>query len=51
MSVFSNGNVQLNMLDDFKAKVQRSKWLETAQVLTIEEEELEGEEEEEEETE
>ncbi|HZV39195.1 MAG TPA: hypothetical protein VFF96_10665, partial [Pseudoxanthomonas sp.] len=47
MSVFSNGNVQLNVLDDFKAQVQREKWLETVQVLTIEEEELEeGDEEE-----
>lgn len=49
MSVFSNGNVQLNVLDDFKAQVQREKWLETVQVLTVEEEELEDGDEEEEE--
>jgi hypothetical protein len=39
MSVFSNGNVQLNIHDDFKAKLQRDKWLGTLQVLTVEEEE------------
>ncbi|MCE6990535.1 M61 family metallopeptidase [Dyadobacter sp. CY323] len=41
MSTFSNGNIQLNVLDDFKAKIQRDKWLETVQVLTAEEEEEE----------
>ncbi|TLV00268.1 M61 family metallopeptidase [Dyadobacter luticola] len=39
MSTFSNGNIQLNVLDDFKAKLQRDKWLSTSQVLSIEEEE------------
>jgi predicted metalloprotease with PDZ domain len=41
MSTFSNGNIQLNVLDDFKAKIQRDKWLGTVQVLTAEEEEEE----------
>ncbi|WAC11375.1 M61 family metallopeptidase [Dyadobacter pollutisoli] len=39
MSTFSNGNIQLNVLDDFKAKLQRDKWLATVQVLSLEEEE------------
>ncbi|WP_159468779.1 M61 family metallopeptidase [Dyadobacter sp. 3J3] len=39
MTVFSNGNIQLNVQDDFRAKVQRDKWLETRQVLSEEEEE------------
>jgi predicted metalloprotease with PDZ domain len=39
MSTFSNGNIQLNVLDDFKAKLQRDKWLATVQVLSAEEEE------------
>jgi predicted metalloprotease with PDZ domain len=39
MSIFSNGNIQLNVLDDFKAKLQRDKWLATVQVLSVEEEE------------
>jgi predicted metalloprotease with PDZ domain len=39
MSTFSNGNIQLQVQDDFKAKVQRDKWLETRQKLTGEEEE------------
>jgi predicted metalloprotease with PDZ domain len=39
MSVFSNGNIQLNMHEDFKAKIQRDKWLGTVQVLSVEEEE------------
>jgi predicted metalloprotease with PDZ domain len=37
MSTFSNGNIQLNVMDNFKAKLQRDKWLETLQVLTAEE--------------
>ena len=41
MTIFSNGNIQLNVQDDFKAKVQRDKWLETRQVLSEEEEEEE----------
>ena len=43
MSVFSNGNIQLNVLDDFRAKLQRDKWLTTVQVLTVQEEEEEEE--------
>ncbi|WP_439557215.1 M61 family metallopeptidase [Dyadobacter sp.] len=39
MSVFSNGNIQLNVMDDFRGKLQRDKWLATAQVLTVQEEE------------
>lgn len=39
MTIFSNGNIQLNVQDDFRAKVQRDKWLETRQVLSEEEEE------------
>ena len=39
MSTFSNGNIQLNVMDNFKAKLQRDKWLETLQVLSVEEEE------------
>ncbi|MCF2446077.1 M61 family peptidase [Dyadobacter sp. CY345] len=39
MTTFSNGNIQLNVQDDFKAKIQRDKWLETRQVLSDEEEE------------
>jgi predicted metalloprotease with PDZ domain len=39
MSVFSNGNIQLNVLDDFRAKLQRDKWLTTVQILTVQEEE------------
>ena len=41
MSIFTNGNIQLNVHDDFKAKLQRDKWLSTSQVLSIEEEEEE----------
>ncbi|SKC15108.1 M61 family metallopeptidase [Dyadobacter psychrophilus] len=43
MSTFSNGNIQLNVMDNFKAKLQRDKWLETVQVLTAEEKEEEEE--------
>jgi len=39
MTTFSNGNIQLNVQDDFKAKIQRDKWLETRQILSDEEEE------------
>lgn len=39
MTIFSNGNIQLNVQDDFRAKVQRDLWLETRQVLSEEEEE------------
>lgn len=39
MTTFSNGNIQLNVQDDFKAKIQRDQWLETRQVLSDEEEE------------
>ena len=39
MTTFSNGNIQLNILDDFKAQLQRDKWLSTVQVLSEEEEE------------
>jgi predicted metalloprotease with PDZ domain len=31
MSTFSNGNIQLNVLDDFKAAQQRERWLATSQ--------------------
>jgi predicted metalloprotease with PDZ domain len=31
MSTFSNGNIQLNILDDFKAAQQRERWLATSQ--------------------
>jgi predicted metalloprotease with PDZ domain len=31
MSVFSNGNVQLNVMEDPRAEVQRDKWLQTVQ--------------------
>ncbi|WP_149241639.1 M61 family metallopeptidase [Dyadobacter sp. 32] len=31
MSVFSNGSIQLNVMDDLRAKVQRDKWLKTVQ--------------------
>lgn len=41
MTIFSNGNVQLNVMDDFRGKLQRDKWLTTAQVLTEEEEDEE----------
>lgn len=41
MTIFSNGNIQLNVQDDFRAKIQRDKWLETRQVLSEEEEEEE----------
>lgn len=37
MSTFSNGNIQLNVMEDFKAQAQRNKWLETLQVLSAEE--------------
>lgn len=39
MTTFSNGNIQLHVQDDFKAKIQRDKWLATNQVLSEEEEE------------
>jgi predicted metalloprotease with PDZ domain len=39
MTTFSNGNIQLNVLDDFRAKTQREKWLTSVQVLSEEEEE------------
>lgn len=39
MTIFSNGNIQLNIQDDFRAKIQRDKWLETRQVLSEAEEE------------
>jgi predicted metalloprotease with PDZ domain len=39
MTIFSNGNIQLNVQDDFRAKMQRDKWLETRQDLSGEEEE------------
>lgn len=38
MTTFSNGNVQLNVLDDFRAKMQRDKWLATVQIPSDEEE-------------
>ncbi|MCE7062423.1 M61 family metallopeptidase [Dyadobacter sp. CY343] len=41
MSVFSNGNIQLNVMDDFRGKLQRDKWLTTSQVLSVQEEEEE----------
>jgi predicted metalloprotease with PDZ domain len=39
MTTFSNGHIQLNVLDDFRAQVQREKWLSTVQELTEDEEE------------
>jgi predicted metalloprotease with PDZ domain len=39
MSTFSNGGIQLEVQDDFKAKVQRDKWLQTKQKLVETEEE------------
>ena len=39
MTTFTNGNIQLNVLDDFKAQLQRDKWLSTVKVLSEEEEE------------
>ncbi|CAG5012879.1 hypothetical protein DYBT9275_05267 [Dyadobacter sp. CECT 9275] len=39
MTIFSNGNVQLNVHEDFKAQLQRSIWLSTTQQLTPSEEE------------
>ncbi|MCE7067336.1 M61 family metallopeptidase [Dyadobacter sp. CY326] len=44
MSTFSNGNIQLNVLDDFKAKLQRDKWLTTLQSVEDQKEEKEEEE-------
>ncbi|MCE7043554.1 M61 family metallopeptidase [Dyadobacter sp. CY312] len=38
MTTFSNGNIQLNVMDDFRAKMQRDKWLSTVQSLSEEEE-------------
>jgi predicted metalloprotease with PDZ domain len=43
MTTFSNGNIQLNVLDDFRAQFQRDKWLSSVEVLP-EEEEVEEEE-------
>ncbi|NIJ55536.1 M61 family metallopeptidase [Dyadobacter arcticus] len=42
MSTFSNGNIQLDVLDDFKAMQQREIWLATAQSKTDLEEEDEA---------
>jgi len=39
MTTFSNGNIQLNVLDDFRAQLQREKWLTSVQILSDEEEE------------
>ncbi|TDE13633.1 M61 family metallopeptidase [Dyadobacter psychrotolerans] len=39
MTTFSNGNIQLNVLDDFRAQIQRDKWLSTVQKHTEDEEE------------
>ena len=36
MTTFSNGNIQLNVLDDFRAQIQREKWLETVQEMSEE---------------
>ncbi|QRR02518.1 M61 family metallopeptidase [Dyadobacter sandarakinus] len=44
MSVSDNGNVQLNVLDDFRAKIHRDQWLHTKQVLTAQERQEEEEE-------
>ncbi|WP_138479926.1 M61 family metallopeptidase [Dyadobacter bucti] len=43
MSVFSNGNIQLNVLDDLKSNTQRDKWLAPTHVLSEEEREEEEE--------
>jgi predicted metalloprotease with PDZ domain len=41
MTIFANGNIQLNELDDFKAGLQRDKWLATVQVNPVQSEEEE----------
>lgn len=44
MSVFSNGNVQLNLHDDARAAIQRDLWLASLQPDIDEDEELDEEE-------
>ncbi len=39
MTTFSNGNTQLQVHDDFRAKIQRDKWLASVQALSEDEEE------------